>query len=240
MNIMQVKDWVLQRMMELAVDKMYNRGYDPTAVSKVKNEIRLYSADMVRSDKIIETLKADSLENVVEDIIDYSIDDPKYAYDESYELPLGEQRALPTSYADKAIPPGSRVSINGLKEWIVTKKVNEDSALQEAMSADFLNINRDNEWVSMLDRVVDETAFRVARKIYYVGRKPESMTPEEWDLFIVGKKPVPGSYSRNESWSGREFPYGNHYTYRQGPVDDTFLGGTTDPIFKGWTKAGSE
>ena len=46
MNIMQVKDWILQRMMELAIDKMYNRGYDPTAVSKVKNEIRLYSADM--------------------------------------------------------------------------------------------------------------------------------------------------------------------------------------------------
>ena len=66
------------------------------------------------------------------------------------------------------------------------------------------------------------------------------MTPEEWDMFIEGKKPVPGSYSKNETWGNREFPYGNQYTYRQGPVDDVFFGGTTDPVFKGWTKAGYE
>ena len=238
MKIANVKDRLLQIMLEFAADKMYKRGLGTTAVTKVKNEIKLYSEDMVRSGKTIEMLKTRSLQDAVEDIIDYSIDDPKYAYDEDYEMGEEEQRALPISYTDKAIPPGSRVSIDGLKEWIVTKKINEDSDLQAAASADFLNVNRSNEWVSMFDRVVDQTAFRVARKIYYVGRKPASMTPEEWDMFIVGKKPVPGSYSKNESWSGREFPYGNHYTYRQGPVDDTFLGGTTDPIYKGWTKAG--
>jgi len=167
MKILDVKDRILQIMIGFAVDKMYKRGLDPTSVSKVKNAIKLYSEDMVRSGKTIEMLKSRSLQDAVEDIIDYSIDDPKYAYDEDYEMGEEEQKALPISYADKAIPPGFKVSIDGLKEWIVTKKINEDSALQEAMSADFLNINRDNEWVSMLDRAVDRTAYRVARKIYY-------------------------------------------------------------------------
>ena len=240
MKILDVKDRLLQIMLEFAADKMYKRGLDTTAVSKVKNQIKIFSEDMVRSGKTIEMLKSRSLQDAVEDIIDYSIDDPKYAYDEDYEMGEAEQGALPISYADKGIPPGSRLSSESLKEWIMTKKINEDPVLQAAASADFLNINRDNEWVSMLDRAVDETAFRIARKIYYVGRKPASMTPEEWDIFIEGKKPVPGSYSKNETWSGREFPYGNNYTYRQGPDDDTFLGGTTDPIYKGWTKAGFE
>ena len=241
MKILDVKDRILQLMFEFAADKMYKRGLGTTAVTKVKNEIQLYSEEMVRSGKTIEMLKTRSLQDAVEDIIDYSIDDPKYAYDEDYELGVEEQRSLPISYTDKAIPPGSRVNIEGLKEWIVTKKVNEDPVLQAAMSADYLNINRDDEWVSMLDRVVDQTAFRVARKIYYVGRKPASMTPEEWDIFIDGKKPAQGSYASNETWGDGEFPYGSHYSYRQGPVDDTFLGvDTSDPIYKGWTKAGFE
>ena len=240
MKIVDVKSRLLQIMLEFAADKMYKRGLGTTAVTKVKNEIQLYSEDMVRSGKTIEMLKTRSLQDAVEDIIDYSIDDPKYAYDEDYEMGEEEQRALPISYQDRAIPPGSRVNIDGLKEWIVTKKVNEDPVLQAAMSADYLNVNRDNEWTSMLDRVVDSTAYKVARKIYYVGRKPASMTPEEWDIFIEGKKPVPGSYSANENWSGKEFPYGNQYTYRQGPVSDDFGVDTSDPIYKGWTKAGYE
>ena len=63
------------------------------------------------------------------------------------------------------------------------------------------------------------------------------MTPEEWDNYIVGMKPIPGSYSKNESWGNREFPYGNQYKYRDGPIDDI---DTADPVYKGWTKVGHE
>ena len=228
------QQYILNKVLEFTVDKMYARGYDKSEISKVENKVIVYTKELVKSNNQIEALTADKLEDIVDDIIDYTIDAPNYLYDEDFETE--EQMALPPADYNRKIDPGSRVSIDGLKEWVIQTKINSDPVLQVAAQADFLNVNRDGTFTSMLERAVDETAYRVARKIYYVGRKPPTMTAEEWDAYIVGKKPVPGSYSKNEVWSG-DFPYGNQYEYRHGPVEEI---DTTTPFGKGWTKAGYE
>jgi len=240
-------DYSLQKMYEIAVEKMIERGYEATNVKKIGGEIVFEVDEGERTGYEIEMVKADTIEEYMERRIDAEIDKPKYLYDEDF---VSEQeRNLPPSDYNKMILPGTKVNIDGIREWVLETKINSDPVLQAAMQADFLsprirnknNPNyKDQEWESSFDRAVDRTVYRVARKIYYVGRKPAYMEPEEWDIFIEGKKPVPGTYSRNETWGAREFPYGNEYKYRSGPAEDTFHGGTTDPFYKGWTKAGME
>jgi len=232
----KLADYSLQKMYEIAVEKMIERGYQANNVKKIGGEIVFEVDESERTGYEIEAVKAETFEELMEKRIDGEIDKPKYKYDEDFVSET--ERDLPPDDYNKMILPGTKVSIDALKEWVLETKVNSDPVLQEAVSADFLNVNTDGEWDSMLDRTVDRIAYKVARKIYYVGRKPSYMEPEEWDIFIEGKKPVPGTYSKNETWGDREFPYGNEYKYRMGPAEDTFHGGTTDPIYKGWTRAG--
>ena len=232
----KLADYSLQKMYEIAVEKMIERGYQANNVKKIGGEIVFEVDESERTGYEIEVIKAETFEELMEKRIDGEIDKPKYQYDDDFVSET--ERDLPPDDYNKMILPGTRVSIDALKEWVLETKVNSDPVLQEAVSADFLNVNTDGEWDSMLDRTVDRIAYKVARKIYYVGRKPSYVEPEEWDIFIEGKKPVPGTYSKNETWGDREFPYGNEYKYRMGPAEDTFHGGTTDPIYKGWTRAG--
>ena len=122
----------------------------------------------------------------------------------------------------------------------MTTKINRDPELQEAVGMDVLKapVNIHDEWVSTLDILVDRIAFKVARKIYYVGKKPITMTPEEWDDYTRNMKPEPGTYAKNEDWGERGFPYGADYTYRQGaiPMPEDPL--TSQAIHKGWKEGG--
>ena len=52
---------------------------------------------------------------------------------------------------------------------------------------------------------IDEVTFKVARKIWYVGRKPSSMDDNEWDEATKDMRPPEGSFSSNEEWNGN-FP----------------------------------
>ena len=68
------------------------------------------------------------------------------------------------------------------------------------------------------------------------------MTPEEWDIFIADKRPEPGTYSKNEDWGERGFPYGEeaNYTYRQGIIDMPEDQLTHQAFFRGWMDARKE
>ena len=188
----KLADIATQKMYEVFLEKMIERGYDETNVKKIGGEVKLEVDDVEKTGYSVDFIEADTMEEYAEKYIDATIDKPKYTYDEDYKTE-GQERD-PSDY-NQMIPPGSRVDIEGLKEWVRSSKI-------------------DN-----------------------VGRKPPYMTPEEWDNYIVGMKPIPGSYSKNESWGNREFPYGNQYKYRDGPIDDI---DTADPVYKGWTKAGHE
>jgi len=57
--------------------------------------------------------------------------------------------------------------------------------------------------------------YKVARKIWYVGRKPASISDMDWNEQTKDMRPPEGSFSKNENWGGN-FPYGETYKYVSG------------------------
>ena len=216
--VRKLADFVLQKMYEIAVDKMVERGFEPTSVKKIGGNITFDVDDSERTGMETDFIKAKTIEEYMERRIDGEVDQPRYRYDEDFETGLN-QALIVDGY--EMIRPGEHVDIDALKEWVMTTKINRDPELQEAVGMDVLKapVNRYDEWVSTLDMVVDRIAFKVARKIYYVGKKPITMTPEEWDDYTRNMKPEPGTYAKNEDWGERGFPYGADYTYRQGAIE---------------------
>jgi len=233
----KLADYNLQKLYEIAVEKMIERGYEATNVKKIGKEIIFEVDDSEKTGYKVEMIKADTREEYVEKYIDAEVDQPRYRYDEDFETGLN-QALIVDGY--EMIRPGEHVDIDALREWIMTTKINRDPELQEAVGMDVLKVpvNLHDEWVSTLDRVVDRIAFKVARKIYYVGKKPITMTPEEWDDYTRNMKPEPGTYAKNEDWGERGFPYGADYTYRQGSIDIPEDSLTSQVIHKGWKEGG--
>ena len=216
--VRELEEYSLQKLYEHAVEIMIKRGYEAKNVKKIGNEIILEVDDSEKTGYEVDDIKADTPEEFMERRIDGEIDQPRYRYDEDFETGLN-QALIADGY--EMIRPGEHVDIDALKEWVMTTKINRDPELQEAVGMDVLKVpvNRYDEWVSTLDMVVDRIAFKVARKIYYVGKKPITMTPEEWDDYTRNMKPEPGTYAKNEDWGERGFPYGADYTYRQGAIE---------------------
>jgi len=230
-----------QKMYEIAVDKMVKRGYEPWNVKKIGGKVTFEVGDDELTGYQVQDIKADTLEEFMEKRIDAEVDQPRYKYDEDFQEGL-HQELMADGY--QKIDPGKHVDIDALKEWVLTSKIHRDYDLQEAIKYDHLKVPTELHglWESSLDRAVDSVAFKVARKIYYVGRKPPTMTPEEWDDYIKDKRPEPGTYAKNEDWGERGFPYGDeaNYTYRQGIKDMPNEELNNSPFFKGWMAARKE
>ena len=228
----------LQTMYEIAVEKMVERGFEPTSVKKIGGKIKFEVDKTELTGYEVEDIKADTLEEFMEKRIDGEIDQPRYKYDEDFEEGLN-QELMADGY--QGIDPGTHVDIDALRDWVRTTKINRDEDLQDALRHDVLKlpVNLDRGlWASSLDKAVDHVAFKVARKIYYVGKKPPTTTPEEWDIYIADKKPEPGTYSKNEDWGERGFPYGVDYKTREGPIDFPEDSLTSQAMYKGFKEGG--
>jgi hypothetical protein len=227
----------LQIMYEIAVEKMVERGFEPTSVKKIGGKIKFEVDKTELTGYEVEDIKADTLEEFMEKRIDGEIDQPRYQYDEDFEEGLN-QELMADGY--QGIDPGKYVDIDALRDWVRTTKINRDEDLQDALRYDVLKIpvNLEGLWTSSLDKAVDHVAFKVARKIYYVGKKPPTTTPEEWDIYIADKKPEPGTYSKNEDWGERGFPYGVDYKTREGPIDFPEDSLTSQAMHKGFKEGG--
>ena len=233
----KIEEYSIQRAYEHAIDEMVKRGFDPTSVKKIGGKIKIEVDKDEKTGYEVDFVEAKNIEDLVEKHIDAEIDQPRYRYDEDFETGLN-QALIVDGY--EMIRPGEHVDIDALREWVMTTKINRDPELQEAVRMDVLKVpvNLHDEWVSTLDRVVDRIVFKVARKIYYVGKKPITMTPEEWDDYTRNMKPEPGTYAKNEDWGERGFPYGADYTYRQGSIDIPEDSLTSQAIHKGWKEGG--
>ena len=233
----KLTEYSRQRVYELHVEKMIERGYEATNVKKIAGKIILEVGDDELTGYEIDEIKADNINEFVEKRIDAEIDQPRYKYDEDFDEGLN-QELMADGY--QKIDPGKHVDIPAIREWVMTTKIHRDPELQEALKYDHLKIssNLSPYWESSLDRAVDSIAFKVARKIYYVGKKPPTMTPEEWDIYIADKRPEPGTYSKNENWGPRGFPYGPDYKYREGRKDMPTEELIRTPEFKGWKEGG--
>tara|TARA_B100000029_G_scaffold335730_1_gene327843 strand:- start:3873 stop:4697 length:825 start_codon:yes stop_codon:yes gene_type:complete len=62
--------------------------------------------------------------------------------------------------------------------------------------------------------LIDSIAYRVSRKLWYVGRKPNHMTDYEWNEHTKNMRPAEGSYGQNDEWV--DFKYTVNYKYHSG------------------------
>ena len=205
----------LDTMYYLSLEAMAERGYTPDSVEKTEDEILLHVDEKEETGAEIITLdkKSRTLKEYVEDFIDVKIDAPRYDYDKSFSEPdLPARGTAPIAGHEARISggtykiyPGTKVNWTALKNWVRTVKAHSDPILLDARidSAKF-------------ERLVDGTAYKVARKIWYVGRKPSTTTPEEWDMDTQGMRPAEGTYSPGKEFWEKGFPYGPNYQYRTG------------------------
>lgn len=142
-----------------------------------------------------------------------SLPKPTNAYDD-----LKEPREIAYYPAGKnpySGSQGSKPNIEAIRQWVENTKVATSSnfILSEEFGkkSGFIYGKSGKE----LEQAVDEITYKVARKIWYVGRKPRWMHDDDWQKETKHMRPVEGSFSENENWGGN-FPYGETYKYESG------------------------
>ena len=145
---------------------------------------------------------------------------PDAAINKSGQFP---EEKLPEDWSKFILPAGKNINnkkadIGRLKEWVEQKKFlgkTHDDLLEEYNE---LKGREQDTRLSGQQRknLIDSIAFKVSRKIWYVGRKPAQMTDWEWNEMTKTMRPPKGSYSRNEKWTNMKFPYTQSYIYTSG------------------------
>jgi len=133
------------------------------------------------------------------------------------------EEKLPEGYARYILPAGKniggkKVNIDRIKEWV--QKVKMSGKTNEDVLNEYNELNGRERTTALSPRqrhaLADSIALKVARKIWYVGRRPSELTDWDWNEMTKRMRPPKGSYSRNEKWTNVKFPYTQAYVYRSG------------------------
>ena len=203
-----VIDMIIEKAYEFVLEKMKEKGYDESNII-VSTEAPYITIKVKPEERT--GMKVDwsgkPFENYLEDVVEYEVKQAAYTYDDDYEDIEGQVNPFDLGRltgGGTPIYPGKFCSIDTITDWVRNTKAPNDPVLMAVLDAD------------EFEYAIDRTAYRVARKIYYVGRKPSGMTPEQWDDDTAGMRPVEGTYSpTTEHWTNG-FPYGPDYEYRTG------------------------
>lgn len=129
---------------------------------------------------------------------------------------------------------GERPNVNAIKQWVGDVKLAGKS--QRELEQEYNRINSQDTmemWTDKkMQRMIDQIAFMVARKIWYVGRKPSSMSDIEWEDQTKHMRPNPETYQKtsvggygvgayiagHEGEAGLKY-HDEKYTYSSGDPD---------------------
>ena len=143
---------------------------------------------------------------------------------------LSQDDVYPDGWS-RAYYPAGKLGMYGQKEgkkprkdvierWV--KDVKLANMSQDELENEYkkiYNVKQVKSWdKSKMDNLTTSIAYLVARKIWYVGRKPAGLDPDKWDEMTADMRPEQGTFSQNESWVNG-FPYGREYTYSSGTHD---------------------
>tara|TARA_B110000495_G_C22983060_1_gene578114 strand:+ start:648 stop:1415 length:768 start_codon:yes stop_codon:yes gene_type:complete len=119
-----------------------------------------------------------------------------------------------TAYFPAGGETGGKPNMARIREWVKNVKFTNMSTLDMQVEYGIkFNMKTPNKWDDKMKKtLVEAVAYLVARKIWYVGRKPSGMSDGEWDDLTRDKRPPQGSFSKNEHWGGA-FPYTQEYSY---------------------------
>jgi len=123
------------------------------------------------------------------------------------------EEKLPEGYSQYILPATAKPNIARIKQWVkeikLQGKTNEE-LLNEYNELKGTNLS-DVITASQKEDLIDSIAFKISRKIWYVGRKPADMTNSDWDEMTKNMRPSQGTYSKNEQW--KNFPYTKDWQY---------------------------
>ena len=186
------------------------KGQVKVVVPKGIGNIKIQKADNLMS--LIKRVEGMFMpkENIYEEPPDTAI------YKTSGQFP---EEKLPEDWSRFILPATVKPNIDRIKSWVKEKKfagkTNED--LLEEYN-ELKGKEQDTRLSAQQKKaLIDSIAFKVSRKLWYVGRKPAQMTDWEWNEMTKRMRPRKGSYSSNEKWVGRSgFPYTQAYIYTSG------------------------
>ena len=125
---------------------------------------------------------------------------------------------LPEYYGRYILPATVKPNIDRIKSWVQQKKFlgkTQEDLLEEYN--ELKGREQDTRLTPQQKRdLIDSIAFKISRKIWYVGRRSADLTDWEWNEMTKRMRPQKGSYSRGEKWKGRSFPYTQAYIYTSG------------------------
>ena len=100
---------------------------------------------------------------------------------------------------------GRKPNIQGIRQWVEDVKLAGKS--QRELELEYNTMYEQdsmNGWDDKkMERLINSIAFAVSRKIWYVGRKPSSMSNKEWEKDTKDMRPSDGSYNKGQK--GRKY-----------------------------------
>lgn len=204
--------------LHMAVNKLQNSGFSAKVVG---GQVKVNLPTMVHSFSI--SNEGDMIKVIDRLVAMFSPQENIYKEpsDMSLRGSVNLEEKLPEKWSEVILPAGiniqrKKVSINALKTWV-----------RNVLFSGMTNRDLVNEYNSLTDRktttdlsnkqkknLIDSLAYRVGRKIWYVGRKSSTLTDHSWDLMTKHMRPSEGSYGGNDVW--KKFPYTEGYKYSSG------------------------
>lgn len=127
---------------------------------------------------------------------------------------------LPDYYGGAIYPATTRPNIDAIRYWVVNVKLrgmNDADLLAEIYGTDPQPHDKSKGVSNRFNDMVDSIAYRISRKIWYVGRRSSGMTDYQWNELTRFMRPPEGSYGANDKW--KVFKYDTDYVYRSGVVE---------------------
>lgn len=137
-------------------------------------------------------------------------DEDDQVYDTMPEIPDDYRVA----YYPAGGETGGKPDMSKIRTWVENVKFATMSDLDKQVEYGIkFNTKTPITWDKKKEKsLINAVAFLVARKLWYVGRKPSGMPDEDWAKLTADKRPQQGSFSKNEHWAGA-FPYTEEYSY---------------------------
>lgn len=128
---------------------------------------------------------------------------------------------LPEIYSRAIYPATTRPNITSIKDWVVNVKLsgksNQDILEEMYGRDDPIEMAYTDNFYNAFDRMVDSIAYKISRKIWYVGRRPSNMTDSQWNDLTRYMRPPEGSYGKGDVW--KVFKYDFDYEYVSGVIE---------------------
>ena len=133
----------------------------------------------------------------------------------------GKMEKLPEYYSGEVLPAEQKGDIGALKSWIERVKWADMTEMDLRLEYNRHKGTTDLSPLTIKQRetLKDSIAFKIGRKLWYLGRRSAYETDGEFNRRTMHMRPAMGSYSATDTWTVEGgFPYDETYQYTSGEL----------------------